>query len=94
MFDHIKRRRVEAAFRDGYWGEDFAAFKRLGPKMVRHLYETNKLTSQREYNAAEIWLAPFDRREAIRAAITAYLPHGIAALMLTATVVGILLRLK
>jgi hypothetical protein len=93
IFEKFIDRRREAAFEEGFWGETFARFKRIGPDTVRHLYESNKL-SEIDHNGAEIWLARHDRRETVRMALLGYLAPTISGLSLIATIIAIWLRVK
>jgi hypothetical protein len=82
---HIFGTSSEAAgLEQGFYGETFEKFDRLGPKMVRHLYETNKL-SEIERNAAEIWLGRKDRWEARRATMLSYVAIAVSVLSLVVT---------
>jgi hypothetical protein len=74
--------REAADFEQGFYGEAFEKFDRLGPKMVRHLFETHKLAGEIEHNAAEIWLGRKDRLETRRATILSYVALAISALSL------------
>jgi len=69
----------------GFYGEAFEKFDRLGPKTVRHQYETNKLRDEIERNAAEIWLGRKDRSEARRATMLSYVALAVSALSLVVT---------
>jgi hypothetical protein len=81
---HIFGTSSEADFERGFYGDAFEKFDRLGPKVVRHLYETNKL-SEIERNAAEIWLGRKDRSEARRATMLSYVAIAVSVLSLVAT---------
>jgi len=71
-----------ADLEQGFYGEAFEKFDRLGPKIVRHQYETNKLANEIEQAAAEIWLQRKDRSETMRATILNYVALAIAAFSL------------
>jgi hypothetical protein len=46
----------EKAFYDGFYGDDFREFKKLGVETVRGQYEAGQFPSERQHNAAGEWL--------------------------------------
>jgi hypothetical protein len=74
--------REAADFEQGFYGEAFEKFDRLGPKMIRHQFETHQLGGEIEHNAAEIWLGRKDRSETWRATILSYVALAVSALSL------------
>jgi len=74
--------REAAGFEQGFYGEADEKFDRLGPKMVRHQYETRQLADELEYNAAERWLDRHDRSERRRATSARRITVTISALTL------------
>ena len=72
----------EKAFFEGFYGDDFRKFKRLGVETVRSLYEADRFPSELQHNAAGEWLG----REARRAAMLKTVKIAVAILGLCVAV--------
>ncbi|WP_395707945.1 hypothetical protein [Reyranella sp.] len=75
IYKNFIDRRREADFRDGFYGADFRAFKRLGVLTVRRQFESRQLPLH-QWHAAEVWLGDQDAATARRTALAIY--SGIA----------------
>jgi hypothetical protein len=81
-------------FEDGFYGDSFREFDRLGVKTVRHLFETNKLPNEIEHNAAEKWLGLQDAKERFKEQYRFLIPVTIGALTLSIVVANFVVNVS